>query len=1461
MTPEQKISDAYYSKIAIEEESSVKVVNAPRLLDLANLVLAYDAYSKLLEASGKTKGPALAKGTHLIQRFANEFAAALAAYINPLGDRPDAGSLHMALNLGRRTGSPATVARYQAEMLRIVFPWLRSHSAVLNDLFSGRAAKAAREIAALAEEESPAALLNKAALIAPVSGINIPRRWIEMAAQEAGVPVSATESTLIGAVLAKGLGEDLAKVDASIVSATPNTPEVVELQDKRAEIMGKIEDLAQQTNDRPTILAAVASAQTTDQYVTETGKKLGHTPDQEEAMLSRGRVLIAAGAGSGKCVKGDTLVQTEKGFIPIEELCSNLCPEQDVPLELYINGIQGPEKTSHIYYDGVRETFRLETALGYELEGTGPHKILVLQNGVPNWKELQQIQKGDVLCLDIRPGLFAEVPPNKNCTETSTLEIPAHILKSPKAIVTKFLRNLFDKDGEVLENLVAYTTSSPKLAKQMHTVLLAYGIPAQREYTNNNWHLYITNTGIDKFSAEIGFTLKEKQDLLLTQKTNVKTINTEKWFLDSVSDVCNSVAEVYDFVVPNTHSFSAGGFINHNTRVLASKVAYHINEVGQDPSSILATSFTTKASAELISRVEKYGAVIEGTARDGFGTTHSIAGKILNRKAANFRKSSYIGKSEGWKQTALIRLAMEQVKMGPLHIPAPQPKGIWEGKFVADPAVGIDPAYLNAVDEAIGFYTWAAKIWRDSYQAWAAKQIPFLQDMKKMDPRRLSVRQKEYLNNLFSKVKRKGESSILYRLETTPDLSKTASDPEPELEGTTEEPTTKRKQHKMDQYVYYKTPARQWFNLGRKLTRGGVGNNPEPQEEGYPSDAELAAEWADSNIWKKAAEEESESEKKNEIGIPLGEFKNAISIFKGKGLSPSEAWAGKGPHAAESDEAAVYAAYEWLKGSNGEPDFTGTGDMDDILIDTVTALVASPDLRRQLQSQYKVLLIDEAQDLNSVQHKLFGLMAGYLDPKTMQPWPDKHMTADTFAFIGDDKQAIYGFRGADPDEFIEKSDLVPDGDNFKTKLLDTNFRSGQAIVEAANKLISHNEKQVPMVCKANVDRNGTGRIVSRFSPTVADASITVAEEIQGMMEAAVAGAGKYKDFGIALRSNAEAYSYGLELLKRGIPFKSNARFFDDPATKALIGWLTIAEKGLDGSPEDMESAIRGAVRAPYSKLGQAFFTTMNDRAMGPWARWLVDGGADQVYQRSEMKDAAQHFAENLEKVAAMSGGPAEILGKILLLTGIDGQSLKDSLVQAVTEDDDLMAQLSAEAEGGKVTEDMIVDQALAPISPLVSLMEGREDLGGAMAFVRKLQQVNSKIATKDTEEEIDRDAVTIGTMHSWKGLEVPQMYVPLVGGKFPHTGRAGVAQEGPDLWSERRLAYVAITRAEQRCVLLDIPHPSLKDVYGQPIRSQFISETCVPSEGMMNPSLGVPKVGSSDWNDNAILTLAWGAPL
>lgn len=1517
-----KIAKAYTEMKKFSQENEMVVVPAGRFVDLAVLVLAYRSHVYNMLLNEKDKSPNTSRGMAMIRGYSDEIVSGMSSIMGPIAERQDAGSVKSAINRALRFTSPTEQAIDSwSDAIQAVMPWIKVRSELFNSLFSGRVTRAARELALVSEEENPPSILNKLATIAPVSGLMAPRKWIEIVAAEAGSPISATESVMADAQVAKNIGEDLSNIDASISSAHPNTPEAADLQDKKVQLLSQLDKMAETSSNPSVVLAIAAQAKPSDSHATAIGKKIGLTPDQEDAMMARGRVLIAAGAGSGK------------------------------------------------------------------------------------------------------------------------------------------------------------------------------------------------------------------------------------------------------------------------TRVLASKVAYHINELGVTSSSVMATSFTRKSSAELIKRCNDYGAVVSKT-DDGFGTTHSIAGALLNKQAPSFKRPNYLGANEGWKQSTLFRLAMEQVKMGPLGIEPPAPKGMWDdynpkpnnvapipvtpqnsgdtpsGSYSDNPADIAE--FVVALRTALGYLSWAAKTWGGPRGNSAKEWLNFFGDLYDFGvaPSKMTPAQKEKFNDILGKLTKGGQPITDYRIPKTAavhhhgfDLSATdvpshgfnlyAEDTDAPVEQVV--PTPRGKTDRMADNVYFKTPAKQWFNLGLKLTREG--------DDG------------------------------KQVPIPMGMFRQVVSILKGKGISASEAWHNgvDGYLDPNEDSVAVYGAYEWLKGPSGEVQFQNTGDMDDLLIDAVAALRGSPTILRQVQSRFKVIMVDESQDLNRCQHLMFGLMAGYLDASTMKPWPDGHMTADTFSLIGDDKQcvhvdtpiltphgdvkasdlmvgdvvlsyrnglvkpqtvrhaamsqwksgitittdggktltmspnhkiwasepttddngqvavylmyrrdmgfrvgvtckgkggkrgndnylysyggrafcekaekmwilnvcdgredallqeerysllfgiptmvfeakkrginqdranalflefgengrkllgsrnlsfdlphwmsqsyaqhgrdrrtvhvvahsasgthvrlewsgndldetlagefkvstrtikngdpvkrlrkwfnnyreamvyaeyiaskthacireslstpeeplrlttasglfigmrvavvgdddcndiitetitsiaeqsgefvdldiddasnffgggilshnSIFEFRGADPEEFISRSNLVENGGDFTTKLLDTNFRSGEEIVQAANNLIAHNKRQVPMVCKANKERNGTGSIVSRMAADEQSAAVSVASEIHDAVDSSTAGGLDYKDFGLALRSNAEAYQYGLEMLKMGIPFKSNARFFNDANTKALIGWMVIADKGLNGPADAVEEALRDCVKAPFSLMGPALFTRLEEKAKGSWAQWLVtDENWRKIYasggKAARYYDAMEHFVNNLVAVSKMTGTPTEIVGQILELHGVDGVTTRQTMVSNVMEDDDVMAELAAASETGSVSQEQITEQAMAPIAPLLSLVKGKDELGPAVVYIQKLKNVNSKSTSSDTEKEIDRDAVTIGTMHSWKGLEVNTMYIPMVGGKFPRAGKDGKANpESPGLASERRLAYVAITRAEQKAVVIDIPNTK----FG--FSSQFIEEACIKPE-------------------------------
>lgn len=430
--------------------------------------------------------------------------------------------------------------------------------------------------------------------------------------------------------------------------------------------------------------------------------------------------------------------------------------------------------------------------------------------------------------------------------------------------------------------------------------------------------------------------------------------------------------------------------------------------------------------------------------------------------------------------------------------------------------------------------------------------------------------------------------------------------------------------------------------------------------------------------------------------------------------------------------------------------------------------------------------------------------------------------------------SIYEFRGADPEAFIDMSDLVAGGAGFKTEILKTNYRSGELIVQAANSLIAHNKKQIPMTCAANPSRSDKGGITRvPFSPVegkdMTAPAAWLAARVEEMMDLGEGGKKSYDAFGVGLRSNAEAYTYGIELLKKGIPFRAKANFFGDANTKALLHWLTIADEGMNGDMARINDAVLNARTAPTSMLGQKFVDELTQRATGNYLVWLQNNYASIYGPRAFQTASVKAYVDNLTMVANLKNANLsneQLLDVILGLQGTDGSTVKDALVDKVRDDDEIMAELRAADPRGQVSEESVLEQAMAPIAPLKGLLDARANITEAMQYVRTLQTANAKLTANDDPEAkgFKEPAVTLGTMHSWKGLEVENMFVPMVGGKFPRTD----ATED-DLASERRLAYVALTRGENNVFVMDIPTVRRTKEGPKILKSQFIDEMCLPT--------------------------------
>ena len=836
----------------------------------------------------------------------------------------------------------------------------------------------------------------------------------------------------------------------------------------------------------------------------------------------------------------------------------------------------------------------------------------------------------------------------------------------------------------------------------------------------------------------------------------------------------NLTEEQEDALMVTGKSLIAAGAGSGKTRVLAGKVVDIIKREGGKSSQIVATSFSKKSAAELKRRVLEYGGstVLDGGS-DGFGTTHSIGFSLLKKLNPKYRRAKVL---EG---SYLIKMAMAQVEMrGGEYLNAPDPVGMFEGLIGTsntnvvlneDPVSSggatteEDITLRRVIDQMFGLADWG----KNKRYPWANTDHRILKPLyDKIDSLTLadlSSAEKAAINKLLAKDRYK---KSLGRSRHNLDPNYKVAAPRQWQRGAN----------------YWKEPANQWFNI----------------------DAEMA-------------DRDGNAIGVKRVGLEIGKYRSNL-------ITDSQAWAQAETHA-ERVYAACYGAYMWLK--KNEPKAVGKVDFTDMQLECIKELIKNPKALRTVQAQYKWVLVDEAQDLNKLQHLLFGLIAGSIDPATQQEKPDGSMTANTFTFIGDDKQAIYEFRGATPEEYSEKSHMR--GGSFDTKLISSNFRSGKNIVDAANRLIAHNEKQIPMVCSTNPQR-GEGVINFQETKTHGEAAAVCAEEIAALIESEGWTEPETPSFGVAVRTNAEALSFGLELIKRRIPFRSKMNFFTDPTTKALTGWLALAEAD-PGDKKKINDVVLKAFSTPKFYLDKTFSETLQRKARGQnYLDWLKAGGWNRIYEgRSEWRNKnVKKYMDTLIQVQALTGSPAEILEAVLKIKGVGlrnspAESIIASLISKAKKDPDVMDSLFETSADGKVTEEDIKQAALAPISPLLELLNEFEDLGVAMDYVRELQNAAKSKSYKDDPDDEDKakPAVTIDTCHGWKGLEARHMWIPMAQGTFPHARSVGNKEA---MESERRLAYVALTRGRDS---VNVLCPMTSNT-GQPAGpSQFVSEACI----------------------------------
>ena len=504
----------------------------------------------------------------------------------------------------------------------------------------------------------------------------------------------------------------------------------------------------------------------------------------------------------------------------------------------------------------------------------------------------------------------------------------------------------------------------------------------------------------------------------------------------------------------------------------------------------------------------------------------------------------------------------------------------------------------------------------------------------------------------------------------------------------------------------------------------------------------------------------------DEKGLPVKTVANEISAAKDKLIPPEKYAPSTKGDPKRRDLAAIYEAYQQTLLAYNALDF------DDIIMKTVELLENNEEALNYYQSKFRYVSVDEYQDTNPAQFRLTELLSGGYR---------------NVMVVGDDDQSIYRFRGATVENILSFDRIYADAKVIK---LEQNYRSTKTILQAANAVISHNpdrhEKSLwcdakegdPIVVHACADQNDEARYIT-----------------DTIMRQVVRAGRRYRDFAVLYRLNELSRSLESGFARSGIPYRvlGSQRFYDRKEIRDIVAYLTLVMSDAD------DQRLRRVINEPKRKIGAGTVDAIAEVAQNAGLPMM------EVMRRSaEFPEIAKSserliaFTDMIDTLRRAEMKPSVLIGEVFERTGYK-------------------AMLEAEGDVAKTRIDSVNEFVSAAVE-----YEERADSPTLTGFLEEVSLVSDVDKYDETA-----DAVVLMTIHSAKGLEFPEVF--LAGaeeGVFPSTQSIYNPSE---MNEERRLAYVAITRAKDR---LWITHTSERMLYGKTVfnrLSRFICDEIPPA--------------------------------
>lgn len=483
--------------------------------------------------------------------------------------------------------------------------------------------------------------------------------------------------------------------------------------------------------------------------------------------------------------------------------------------------------------------------------------------------------------------------------------------------------------------------------------------------------------------------------------------------------------------------------------------------------------------------------------------------------------------------------------------------------------------------------------------------------------------------------------------------------------------------------------------------------------------------------------------------------------------------------------AKVYREYQETLQKNNALDF------DDLIVKTVELFKSCPEILDYYQEMFRYIMVDEYQDTNTAQFELVRLLA---------------QKNRNLCVVGDDDQSIYKFRGANIRNILDFEKYFPEAKVIK---LEQNYRSTQSILDAANAVISNNERRKD---KALWTERGSGELVHfrQFDSAYEEAEY-IADDVCRKVRKQGA---QYKDFAVLYRTNAQARLLEERMIMEGVPYNvvGGTNFYARAEIKDILAYLKTIDNGRD------DVAVRRIINIPKRGIGAVSVEKIEDYA--------------------QMRDVSLYDAMELaDEIMSLGKTAAKIRPFVQLIRELRKASSELTIAELIQE----IVEKIQYAQYLQDNDDESAEDRIANVDELITKAVAYQEMHDEANLTEFLAEV-ALVADIDKVED-DDNRVLLMTLHSAKGLEFPHVYLAgMEDGLFP--GQAAIwTNDQEDIEEERRLAYVGITRAMNDLTLTCARSRMIRgETQYNPV-SRFVRE--IPEE-LLDNKLAEPKRARQD---------------